>query len=122
MTVRIVRLGCARTKDEGIRIGTVRRPPRGVLKAEFASQNWYDVWFPTLAPSAVETLKLGQAAETPAQWATFIKRYRAEMSKPEASHALELLARLSLTAATFRLGATAKAKHTAIGLPYEHSF
>ena len=94
MTIRIVRLGSARTKGEGIRIGTVRRPPRGVPKAEFASQNWYDVWFPTLAPS-VETIKLGQAAETPAQWATFIKKYRAEMSKPEASHALELLARLS---------------------------
>ena len=94
MTIRIVRLGSARTKDEGIRVGTVRRPPRGVPKAEFASQNWYDVWFPTLAPS-VETMKLGQAAETPAQWATFIKKYRAEMSKPEASHALELLARLS---------------------------
>ena len=94
MTIRIVRLGSARTNDEGIRIGTVRRPPRGVPKAEFASQNWYDVWFPTLAPS-VETMKLGQAAETPAQWATFITKYRAEMSKPEASHALELLARLS---------------------------
>ena len=94
MTIRIVRLGSARTKGEGIRIGTVRRPPRGVPKAEFASQNWYDVWFPTLAPS-VETIKLGQAAETPAQWATFIKKYRAEMSKPEASRALELLARLS---------------------------
>jgi len=96
VTIRIVRLGSARTKDEGIRIGTVRRPPRGVPKAEFASQNWYDVWFPTLAPS-VETMKLGQAAETPAQWTTFIKKYRAEMSKPEASHALELLARLSHT-------------------------
>ena len=94
MTIRIVRLGSARTKDEGIRIGTVRRPPRGVPKAEFASQNWYDVWFPTLAPS-VKTLNLGQAAETPAQWAAFIKKYRAEMSKPEAGHALELLARLS---------------------------
>ena len=94
MTIRIVRLGSARTKDEGIRIGTVRRPPRGVPKAEFASQNWYDVWFPTLAPS-LETMKLGLAAETPAQWAAFIKKYRAEMSKPEASHALELLARLS---------------------------
>lgn len=94
MTIRIVRLGSARTKDEGVRIGTVRRPPRGVPKTKFASQNWYDVWFPTLAPS-IETMKLGQAAETPAQWATFIKKYRAEMSKPEASHALELLARLS---------------------------
>ena len=94
MTIRIVRLGSARTKGEGIRIGTVRRPPRGVPKAEFASQNWYDVWFPILAPS-VETMKLGQAAETPAQWATFIKKYRVEMSKPEVSHALELLARHS---------------------------
>src|SRR5512139_1209177 len=94
MAVRIVRLGSPRESTEGTRIGTVRRPPRGVPKAEFASQNWYDVWFPTLAPS-VETMKLGQAAETPAQWAAFIKKYRAEMSKPEASHALELLARLS---------------------------
>ena len=94
MTLRIVRLGSARSKDEGVRIGTVRRPPRGVLKAEFALQNWYDVWFPTLAPS-LDTMKLGQAAETPAQWAAFIRKYRAEMSKPGASHALDLLARLS---------------------------
>ena len=94
MTIRIVRLGSARIKDEGVRIGTVRRPPRGVPKTEFASLNWYDVWFPTLAPS-VETMKMGQAAETPAQWAAFLKRYRSEMSKPEANHALDLLARFS---------------------------
>src|SRR5512137_771857 len=94
MAIRVVRLGSPRAAGEGLRIGTVRRPPRGVPKSAFASQNWYDVWFPTLAPS-VETMKLGQAAETPAQWATFVKKYRAEMSKPEASHALELLARLS---------------------------
>lgn len=66
MSIRIVRLGSPRAPDEGTRIGTVRRPPRGVPKAEFARQNWYDVWFPVLAPS-VETMKLGQAAETPAQ-------------------------------------------------------
>lgn len=94
MVVRVVRLGSPRIEDEGTRIGTVRRPPRGVPKAEFASRNWYDVWFPNLAPS-VETMKLGQEAVTPAQWSAFAKKYRAEMSKPEAQHALELLAVLS---------------------------
>lgn len=94
MTVHIVRLGTPRLPDEGTRIGTVRRPPRGVPKSEFARQNWYDVWFPNLAPS-VETMKLGQEATTPAQWSAFVKRYRKEMAKPEASHALALLAALS---------------------------
>ena len=94
MVVRIVRLGSARSEGEGVRIGTVRRPPRGVPKVEFSSQNWYDVWFPTLAPSA-ETMKLGQLAETPAQWAKFAKLYRTEMLTPDACHALELLAVLS---------------------------
>jgi uncharacterized protein YeaO (DUF488 family) len=94
MVVRVVRLGSPRTEGEGTRIGTVRRPPRGVPKAEFASQDWYDVWFPTLAPSA-ETMKLGQAASTPAQWAAFIKKYRSEMAGPEAGHALSLLAAMS---------------------------
>jgi uncharacterized protein YeaO (DUF488 family) len=94
MVVRVVRLGSARVEGEGVRIGTVRRPPRGVPKSEFASQNWYDVWYPNLAPS-LETMKLGQQAETPAQWATFAKKYKAEMSSPEASHSLELLATLS---------------------------
>ena len=94
MVVRVVRLGSARVTDEGTRIGTVRRPPRGVPKAEFAAQNWYDVWFPTLAPS-VETMKLGQQASTPAQWAAFAKKYAAEMAAPESRHALELLATLS---------------------------
>ncbi|UCH50003.1 MAG: DUF488 family protein [Betaproteobacteria bacterium] len=94
MTVSVVRLGTDRAPNEGIRIGTVRRPPRGVPKSEFASRNWYDVWFPNLAPS-VETMKLGQAAETPAQWSAFKKKYRAEMSRPDASHAIELLATLS---------------------------
>ena len=94
MTVSIVRLGTARAEGEGTRIGTVRRPPRGVPKSEFASQNWYDVWFPNLAPSA-ETMKLGQAASTPVQWAAFAKKYRAEMSTPEISRTLDLLAVLS---------------------------
>ncbi len=94
MAIRIVRLGSPRAAGEGIRIGTVRRPPRGVPKAEYASQNWYDVWLPNLAPS-VETMKLGQEAKTPAQWAKFIKKYRAEMATPENSHVIELLAVLS---------------------------
>jgi len=94
MTVHIVRLGSERAPGEGLRIGTVRRPPRGVPKSEFASGNWYDVWYPTLAPS-VETMKLGQQAQTPAQWATFVRAYRREMAEPDAAHAIALLAALS---------------------------
>ncbi len=94
MTVRIVRLGTARSRDEGLRIGTVRHPPRGVPKSEHAAQNWYDVWFPELAPSA-QAVKLGQAAATERQWAAFVKRYRAEMATPEKKRILELLAAMS---------------------------
>jgi uncharacterized protein YeaO (DUF488 family) len=94
MAVRVVRLGSPRAAGEGLRIGTVRRPPRGVSKTEFAAQNWYDVWYPNLAPSA-ETLKQAQAAITSAQWRAFFKRYRAEMATPEARHSLALLAALS---------------------------
>jgi uncharacterized protein YeaO (DUF488 family) len=94
MAVRVVRLGSPRLEGEGTRIGTVRRPPRGVPRAEFASRNWYDVWFPNLAPS-VATMKLGQAARSPAQWARFVQKYRAEMAAPENRHAIELLAALS---------------------------
>ena len=97
MTVRIVRLGMPRAKGEGTRIGTVRRPPPGVPKCEFAAQNWYDVWFPNLAPSDA-TVKLGQRAETAAQWASFGRKYRSEMAKRDASRALDLLAALSLDA------------------------
>lgn len=94
MAIRIVRLGSPRAEGEGTRIGTVRRPPRGVPKAEFASKDWYDVWFPNLAPS-VETMKLAQEASTPAQWAAFTRKYRAEMASPETSRTLDLLAVLS---------------------------
>jgi uncharacterized protein YeaO (DUF488 family) len=97
MAVRIVRLGSRRTAGEGLRIGTVRRPPRGVPKTEFATRDYYDVWFPTLAPS-VETMQAGQAATTPAQWKAFTKAYLAEMAAPEASRALDLLAALSHSA------------------------
>lgn len=94
MVIRVVRLGSPRAEGEGTRIGTVRRPPRGVPKALFSVQNWYDVWFPNLAPSA-ETMKLGQEADTPAQWAAFVRKYRAEMAASDAAHALDLLAVLS---------------------------
>ena len=94
MSVHIVRLGTPRLPDEGVRLGTVRRPPRGVPKSEFAAQNWYDVWFPNLAPS-LATMQLGLAAETPAAWAKFARKYRAEMATPEAKHDLALLAALS---------------------------
>ena len=94
MVVRVVRLGSQRSPDEGVRIGTVRRPPRGVPKSEFAAQNWYDVWFPNLAPS-VEVMNLAQKAVTPAQWSGFVKKYRAEMSMPDTIRTIELLAALS---------------------------
>ena len=94
MSVRIVRLGTPRARGEGTRIGTVRRPPRGVPKSLFTTQDWYDVWYPDLAPS-VATMKLGLVAETAAQWAAFAKRYRAEMAQPGPRRALELLAALS---------------------------
>jgi uncharacterized protein YeaO (DUF488 family) len=100
--IRVVRLGSTRAADEGTRIGTVRRPPRGVPKVDFASKNWYDVWFPNLAPS-LETVKLAQSARTPAQWAAFARKYRAEMAQPEHAHAIALLAQLS-HASNFSVG------------------
>jgi uncharacterized protein YeaO (DUF488 family) len=90
----VVRLGTPRAKHEGLRIGTVRRPPRGVPKSEFAAQDWYDVWFPNLSPSA-ETVKFALAAKTPAQWAAFAKKFRAEMATPDNARTLDLLAALS---------------------------
>jgi uncharacterized protein YeaO (DUF488 family) len=94
MAVRVVRLGSERIDGEGLRIGTVRRPPRGVPKTQFASQNWYDVWFPNLAPS-VETMKAAQSATNEKGWLAFKKKYRAEMARPESSRTLDLLAALS---------------------------
>lgn len=102
MAIRIVRLGTERAPDEGLRIGTVRRPPRGVPKARYAQEDWFDVWFPNLSPTA-ETMKLGQSAVTEAQWNAFKRRFRAEMAAPDAAHAIELLAALS-HAASFSVG------------------
>ena len=94
MTIRVVRLGSPRAKDEGLRLGTVRRPPRGVPKAEFAKRDFYDVWLPDLAPSEA-LLKAGQHAADEKAWRRFEQRYGAEMKRPEASRLLGLLAALS---------------------------
>src|SRR5512138_2355656 len=94
MAIHVVRLGSPRGKREGLRIGTVRRPPRGVPKAEFASRDFYDVWLPDLAPSE-ELVKLAQAAGDEKAWRAFGRRYRAEMAHPSASRLLDLLAALS---------------------------
>ena len=97
MPIRIVRLGSPRLPGEGLRIGTVRRPPRGVPKTDFAKRDFYDVWLPDVAPSE-ELLKAGQEAQTrddATRWKAFGRRYRAEMKRPEKAHILDLLAALS---------------------------
>ncbi len=97
MTIRIVRLGSKRASGEGVRIGTVRRPPRGIPKEDYAKKDWFDVWMPELSPEA-ETVKRALAANSDAAWQTFAKKYRAEMSRPEPGRLLDLLAALSKTA------------------------
>jgi uncharacterized protein YeaO (DUF488 family) len=94
MAVRIVRLGSPRASNEGLRIGTVRRPPRGVSKSQFAARDWYDVWYPNLAPAA-DTVKQALGAESPAQWRAFVRQYRKEMATPDNARTLDLLATLS---------------------------
>jgi uncharacterized protein YeaO (DUF488 family) len=94
MTVRIVRLGSPRGAGEGLRIGTVRRPPRGIAKSDHASHDWYDVWFPNLSPSPA-TLALGRAATTGHEWTRFLKRFRSEMDAADNRRTLDVLAALS---------------------------
>jgi uncharacterized protein YeaO (DUF488 family) len=94
MTIRVVRLGTPRSAGEGLRIGTVRRPPRGVPKSEFARRDFYDVWLPNLAPSEA-LLKAGQVADDERAWKAFARRYRAEMKQPDAARLLDTLAALS---------------------------
>jgi uncharacterized protein YeaO (DUF488 family) len=94
MSIRIVRLGSPRHPKEGLRIGTVRRLPRGVRKEDYASGNWFDVWYPELSPSA-ELVKAAQAAESAADWAKFEKAFRSEMNRPEPKRTLDLLVALS---------------------------
>ena len=102
MAVRIVRLGSPRGEGEGLRIGTVRRPPRAVPKAEFGTRDYYDVWFPNLAPSA-PLMAQGRAAASETEWKQFDQAYRREMAAPDAAHSLDLLAALSHTS-HFSLG------------------
>ena len=97
MSVRIVQLGSKRSPGEGLRVGTVRRPPRGVPRDRFAAENWYDVWLPQLAPSAA-LVKEGQAAKGPREWARFLRSYRKEMAAPDNERFLQFLAALSHTA------------------------
>jgi uncharacterized protein YeaO (DUF488 family) len=94
MAIRVVQLGSPRGPGEGLRLGTVRRPPRGVPKSEFASRDFYDVWLPDLAPSDAR-VKAGQRAASEREWQAFVKRYRAEMKQPAAARLLDLLAALS---------------------------
>lgn len=98
MAIRVVQLGGSRTRGEGLRLGTVRRPPRGVPKTEYGSRNYYDVWLPELAPSE-QLLRMGQGARDARAWQAFVKRYRAEMKSPAATRLLILLAALSHTTA-----------------------
>lgn len=94
--IRVVRLGFARHPDEGLRIGTVRRPPRGVAKDQFSSRNFYDVWLPTLAPSeALLKEALGIAASDEKSWKAFVRKYRAEMKDADIGRMLDTLAALS---------------------------
>lgn len=94
MSIHVVRLGSPRLEGEGLRIGTVRRPPRGVPKAELASRNFYDVWLPDLAPSE-ELLKLGRAVDEEKHWRTFARKYRTEMNRTEKRRLLDLLVAMS---------------------------
>jgi len=96
MSVRILRLGTAREKGEGLRIGTVRRPPRGVAKERLSADDWYDVWLPQLAPSA-DLVKEAQSSTSPRDWDAFVRKYRKEMSAPDNARLLTLLAAMSQT-------------------------
>jgi len=96
MAIRIVRLGSPRKRGEGTRLGTVRRPPRGVRKTRYAVENYYDVWLPNLAPSAMLVrLGMNTGGVDDAGWRKFAARYRSEMNKPENRRVLETLAALS---------------------------
>jgi len=94
MAIRVVRLGLPREADEGLRLGTVRRPPRGIPKSEYARLNFYDVWLPNLSPSP-ELMKEGKLSHDDRSWALFRRKFRAEMSTPETGRVLDLLAALS---------------------------
>ena len=102
MTIRIVRLGSPRIPEEGIRIGAVRRLPRGVKKERYRDDDWFDVWYPGLSPS-VDLVAKARAAGTDAEWAAFVRAFRAEMNEPTPLRTLDLLAALS-DRANFSIG------------------
>jgi uncharacterized protein YeaO (DUF488 family) len=102
MAIQIVRLGSARAPDEGLRIGTVRRPPRGVPKSQFASRNYYDVWLPLLSPTP-DLVRQGLNAAEPKAWRVFCRKFKREMNNPDAARVLDLLAALS-RGANFSVG------------------
>lgn len=97
MTIRIVQLGTPRAPDEGVRLGTVRRPPRGVPRTRYATDDWYDVWLPNLSPSQ-ELVTAARASTSKSSWNAFVRHFKSEMSRPEASHLLDTLAALSHSA------------------------
>jgi len=103
MAIRVVRLGSPRVPGEGLRLGTARRPPRGVRKENYAKENYFDVWFPDLAPSAPLVSWALSEPWTDRRWATYAKRYRSEMRAPEPQRLLEVFARLS-EQASFSIG------------------
>lgn len=102
MAVRIIRLGTPRERNEGVRLGTVRRPPRGVPKSDYARQNWYDVWLPNLSPSATLMQRMRKAEDAPA-FSALARRFRTELKAPDAAHLLDALAALSHVA-NFSIG------------------
>ena len=102
MAISIVRLGTPRHPGEGLRIGTVRRPPRGVSKDRYARDNWYDVWYPELSPTP-QLMAQAKSSRSESEWAAFVRRFRKQMSEPLASRTLDLLSALSVNA-NFSLG------------------
>jgi uncharacterized protein YeaO (DUF488 family) len=102
VSIRIVRLGTSRARGEGVRLGTVRRPPRGVSRDHYAAENWYDVWLPNLSPSQ-ELVRAARASTSASAWNAFVRRFKTEMKMPDASHLLDMLAALSHTA-NFSIG------------------
>jgi uncharacterized protein YeaO (DUF488 family) len=102
MPIRIVQLGSPRLPDEGVRIGTVRRPPRGVSKDRYAQDNWFDIWYPELSP-VPQLMKLAQSSKSESEWNVFVRQFRKQMGEPALSRTLDLLAALSVRS-NFSLG------------------
>ncbi len=102
MAISIVQLGKPRLSNEGLRIGTVRRPPRGVTKGRYAKDNWYDVWYPELSPTT-ELMAQGRSCQSKSDWDAFVRQFRKQMSEPASSHTLDLLSALSQSA-NFSIG------------------